>query len=70
MLATRLHVKRHSTSTLHRSRLSTSRHDLHVGDFLTLPIVNIDSDVSDEFDETSQVELFHLLLSRKRKYVL
>ena len=73
MIATRLHVKRHSTSTLHRPRLSTIRHDSHVDEFLARPIINIDSDISDEIDETTQVEqnvTFILRFARKRKYVL
>lgn len=70
MIATRLHVKRHSTSTLHRPRLSTIRHDSHVDEFLTCPIINIESDISDEFDETTQVEkkcYFHPSLRQEKK---
>ena len=56
MIATRLHAKRHSTATLHRTHFPPVRHDSHLH-----PIANIDDndddDIHEEFDETTQVQL-------------
>ena len=56
MIATRLHVKRHSTSSLHRPRISSIRHDSHLH-----PIANIDDEIDNEVDETTQVQLTFFL---------
>jgi hypothetical protein len=67
MIATRLHVKRHSTSSLHRPTVKNIRHSSHrqyrrrASQLSPHDIADIDSDISefsDEVHETTKVEKF------------
>lgn len=59
MIATRLHIKRHSTSALHRPNVSNIRYSSYrqhpTSQLTTHDIVDIDSDISEVSEETQVV---------------